>query len=179
MALNEPVLDDPIAWPLAEALAQCLCSMLEAEAPVRCCCVLPGAEVAWDDCSCDGTRGGMAWVRIVNDYPTARFPQPYTGKSQPCGGAYDGWAGALDLGVLRCAPTVDARGRLPSCEQQHTAARRAAADKHIMRRAVSCCGWAEDRQIIEHGWQALGPEGGCHGGVLTVTVNQHACVCNG
>lgn len=179
MALTEPAIDDPVAWPLAEALAQCLCRLLEDEAPVRCCCVLPGAEVAWDDCTCDGRRDGMAWVRIVQDYQTAEFPRPYNGHTGPCGGAYDGWAIILELGVLRCAPTVNERGRLPRCDQQHAAARRAQADKHIMRRAVACCGWAGERDVIENGWQALGPEGGCHGGILTVTVNQQACICNG
>lgn len=171
--------DDPIAWPLAEALSDCLCILLEEEAPVRCCCVMFGADVAWDDCSCDGRRGGMAWVRIANVYPTATFPSPYTGQPGPCGGAYDGWAVTLELGILRCAPTIDERGRLPRCDQNWSAARRAAADAHLMRRAVMCCSWAGDRRYIVGSWEPLGPEGGCHGGVMTVTVNSRACVCDG
>lgn len=178
--VSGPVLDDPVAWHLAEALTDCLCTILEAEAPVQCCCTQFGEAVAWDSCNCRNGRDGQAWVRVASMFPTATFPQPYTGNPGPCGGNYDGWAVQLELGVLRCAPSPDSRGRLPSCEQNTAAARRALADAHIMRRAVMCCDWyGRDAKLIVGAWQPVGPDGGCHGGVLPVTVQSFACVCDG
>lgn len=169
---------DPIAFPVAERLRDCLCELLEESWPTKCCCIFYGTEVPWDDCSADGGREGMAWVRIADVYPTERFPQAVT-TANPCGGL-DGWAVVLELGVLRCAPTPSSSGRLPGCEANTAAAEKAAHDAHVMRRAVMCCDdWREPGQRFVMGrWQPVGGDGGCQGGVLQVTVHvTEMCVC--
>src|SRR5690606_35524537 len=171
---------DTIGFPLAERLAECLCGLLSERDPVACCCVEPGAEVAWDDCT-----GGQAWVRIVQEYPLGdRFPHPQNSAS-PCGGV-GGWAVVLELGVLRCMPLPDGQGSLPSCQAEQDTAERIADDKHTMREAVFCCDWRDTPRdafaspedgLIVGPWTPVGPEGGCVGGTMTVTVHATGCIC--
>lgn len=171
---------DEIGFPLAARLAECLCGLLAERDPVACCCVQPGSEVAWDDCT-----GGQAWVRIVNEYHVGdRFPNPQNTAS-PCGGV-GGWAVVLELGVLRCMPQPDSMANLPSCSAVQDVAYRIAADKQTMREAIYCCDWREPARntwqedgagLVVGGWNPVGPEGGCVGGVMTVTVHATGCIC--
>lgn len=172
-----PIIEDPVAWPLAERIRDCLCEMLEDSLPVKCCCIWYGDSVPWDDCSAEGDREGMAWVRIETDYATDNFPNPIV-RPSPCGGM-DGWTVQLELGVMRCAPTVNANGLLPDCEANTGAAWKAAHDKHLMRRVLMCCDWRDnDQQFVIGQWRPQGGEGGCQGGVLPVTVHvPEACIC--
>lgn len=171
---------DPIAWPLAERLAACLCDLLAAEAPVACCCVQPGRSVPWDDCT-----GGQAWVRIASQFATDTFPIPASRPPGPCGGL-GGWAVVLELAVIRCMPTVSDAGVPPSCAAVNATARQVADDKHRMLRAIECCDWRRDPAlpptadvpaVIIGAWTPVA-EGDCTGGVWSVTVSSEACVCN-
>ncbi|QYN17610.1 hypothetical protein [Amycolatopsis sp. DSM 110486] len=176
---------DPIAWPIVNGLAECLCEILDKEAPVKCCCVQYGSEVSLDDCSREGDREGMAWARLVSVYPTRVFPQADATRIGNCGGE-NGWAVMVELGVVRCAPSIDERGNLPKCWDITNAAEKAANDAHAMRRAIMCCGWGQnndplgdDPEYVIGAWHPLGGEGGCQGGTMTVTVHAWGCVCNG
>ena len=172
-----PIVEDPISFPVAERLRDCLCNLLEDSLPTKCCCIWYGSEVPWDDCSAEGGREGQSWVRIVDVYPTDQFPRQAT-VSNRCG-AHDGWAVVLELGVLRCAPAPAANGRLPGCDANTAAAEKAAHDAHLMRRAIMCCDWREPDQTFLMGrWQPIGADGGCHGGVTQVTVHvEYPCLC--
>jgi hypothetical protein len=175
----EPIVDDPIAWCLADALRDCFCTALaEVSAPVGCCCLHPGAEVAWDSCD-----PGQAWVRVASIYPlAARFPQAADGVDpQPCGGT-NGWGVVLELGAVRCMPTVSDAGELPSCEDVTAVTRLVLADAHAMRRAALCCRWREtctnrEVDLLVGAWTPIGPQGVCVGGTLSVTVQAFGCVC--
>lgn len=169
------LIDDPIAFPVAERLRDCLCKMLEDSLPVKCCCVWYGSEVSWDDCTIENGREGMAWVRIDSVTPTDRFPNP-AATLGPCG-AMDGWSVVLELGVLRCAPGISGTGALPGCDDISSAAEKAAHDAHVMRQALLCCDWREQGQrFIPGAWQPVGGDGGCHGGTMMVTVHASGCV---
>lgn len=178
-----PLVDDPVSWALARELSTCFCDQLEqVSAPVGCCCLWPGQEVAWDSCD-----PGQAWVRVVQVYPLSnRFPVQDTGLDiGPCG-SVGGWATVLELGALRCMPQP-VGSDLPSCDAYSETARLVLADAHAMRRAVACCDWitnaappgvdASDWQTLFGAWQPVGPAGGCTGGVMTVTVQSFACIC--
>lgn len=175
-----PIVDDPLAWCVSEALRECLCTEIEAtSAPVGCCCLMPGADVTADSC-----ETGQAWVRLAQLYQLGpQFPAPATGlEPGPCGAGY-GWAGVFELGVLRCMPLPDERGNLPSCDEYSAVARLVQADAHAMRRAVLCCDWrtacsAPDNRILVGTWSPLGPDGNCVGGVLTVTMELFGCICD-
>lgn len=176
--MTEPIVDDPIAWCLADALAACFCAELAAtSAPVGCCCVYPGEQVAVDSC-----KPGMAWVRIARQYPVGdRFPVAASAPD-PCGGA-NGWAVVLELAALRCMPGVSAQGKPPPCGAVTPVARLVAADAQAMRRAVLCCDWRvtcggdPDVAVVVGAWEPLGPQGLCVGGAMSVTVQSNGCVC--
>lgn len=178
--MTAPVVDDPIAWCVATELKRCFCEQLaEVSAPVVCCCLMPGAQVAWDSCD-----PGQAWVRVASIYQVGHtFPQPARPEDLgPCGGI-GGWAVTLELGAVRCLPQPDLNGVLPTCEDYSEAARLVLADAHAMRRAVLCCDWRDACDLGEAGmvvgnWMPTGPQGACAGGVMSVTVEVHACICD-
>ena len=167
--------DDRLTWLLAQGLRTCLCAEL-ADAPVACCCLLPGAQAALDDCG-----RGQAWVRVQSIYATDVFPNPAGGAASACGGNY-GWAVVFELGIARCAPVPDAQGNLPACDTYSDVTRRILADAAAMRQAVLCCDWhtasGNTGKVITGPWQPFGPEGACVGGVMTVTVQVEDCVCD-
>lgn len=176
-----PIMDDPIAYPLAKALSDCFCAELAVtSAPVGCCCLYPGQEIAWDSCD-----PGMAWVRVAQVYPVgSRFPVQDTGlEVGPCG-TTGGWAVVLELGALRCMPQPGNDGSLPPCGAVSDTARLVLADAHAMRRAVECCDWRSAAggdpaaELVFGAWQPLGPQGACTGGMMQITVQTFGCICD-
>lgn len=176
-----PVVDDPIAYRLAQELSTCFCNELAAvSAPVGCCCLWPGLEVAWDSCT-----PGQAWVRVAQVYPVGtRFPTPDTGLDVGVCGALGGWAVVLELGALRCMPQPGDNGDLPSCTDYDDTERMVLADAHAMRRAVRCCDWRAnagadpEAQVLFGSWQPVGPAGACTGGLMQITVQAYGCLCD-
>jgi hypothetical protein len=172
---------DPVG-PLVTRLLGCLCDQLPATlaGPACFCCARPGLAVPADFCcSCDGvTPGeGQAWVRAARIFPvTARFPTPQADRD-PC--ERGGWAVELQLGVWRCAATVDDEGNPPECADVTRDAMVALSDAAAMRRAVKCCFAVPrgDYLVVVNGWEPLGPNGGCAGGQLTITVGFYDCAC--
>lgn len=168
---------DTTALPLAESLLACLCGELDdtVGGPVCTCCLSPGPEPA-DCCPCDG-GDGKAWVRVIRIFATgARFALPALDPSACKTGAL---AVELELGVYRCVSTIDDEGNSPTCDQRNADAAKILDDAAAMRRAVKCCFPATDegthRQVIIGDWRSLGPEGGCAGGALTVTIEAADC----
>ena len=71
--------------------------------------VAPGGEVAWDAC-CDG----QLWVRVVEVTDATDLLGIRVGADGSCQTA--AWRVDIGVGVLRCTPTVDDRGRAPSAD---------------------------------------------------------------
>jgi hypothetical protein len=175
--------DDPVVL-AAEALLDCLCELLEASrrGPVCACCFYPGQVVPTDRCcQCDlpnGTTGeGMAFVHVVRIFrSTGSFPE-LAAVPDECGG---GWGAVLNIGVYRCAATITDDGDPPSCEQIEDDAKALMSDAAAMRRAASCCfpnllGEMGGGRYLLGEYSTIGPDGGCMGGRLQVTVEFADC----
>lgn len=168
---------DVTAYHLAVELLECLCAQLELTVggPVCRCCLAAGAGVPADFCCDCGGGHGQAWVRVARIYPTtARFPNA---QVEPDKCALGMWAVELELGAYRCAATVDGRGNPPSCERVTRDAEVILDDAAAMRRAANCCFRAGEvgRQLMVGQWQPYGPDGGCIGGSMVVTVRSADC----
>lgn len=157
--------------PLAQLLLSCLQEALTTDHPnpplhfsLRI-----GEEIAQDmsqynDLCCEG----LAYVKIVNTYPSDNFPEP-NDTYIPCGA--NQWAVDLELGVLRCAPVGDIE-YVPTDAEWTATAEQVAHDQAALRQAVACF-----RDALEPGtpWiprngAPISPQGGCTGCTQVVTV---------
>jgi hypothetical protein len=168
---------DVTALPLAQALLACLCAALDdtVGGPVCSCCLAPGPEPV-DCCACAAGEG-KAWVRVVRIFPTAaRWPLP---ALDPSACAAGGYGVELELGVVRCVATIDDDGNPPSCDQRNADTIKILEDAAAMRAAASCCFPSTElgRQwrSLPGEWRAIEPQGGCAGGVMTVTIESADC----
>ncbi|MER6828897.1 hypothetical protein ABT352_23150 [Streptosporangium sp. NPDC000563] len=172
---------DQVAFGLAEELLGCFCEALAASvggAACR-CSILPGAQVAADLCCDCGDGNGQAWVRVAEMWPTtAAWPQRVA-QVERC--PLNLWAVELEVGAYRCAAKVDNRGRFPSADRMTRDAEVILDDAAAMRRAVTCCfrdseeGRRSARKLLVGAWRPLGPDGGCVGGQMSVTVSAYDC----
>lgn len=125
----------------------------------------PGTLVAWDDC-CDG----QVWGRLVSitPLPTAN-PARIPGLSG-CGAP--SFIATIEVGVIRCAQTVDDQGRAPSAMEISNDGKQGISDMATILSVLAS--FADTRSIV--GWTPQGPEGGCHGGYWTFTVAIPNCL---
>lgn len=138
--------------------------------PNRVCLLIPGIDVAWDNCQC----GQLAQV-IVGEYLTN---VPFDGGSSAtqgtgCGVSYRAFTVATSL--VRCVPPMDANGVPPSCDAYLAAGINDVIDRTAVRGALLCflqnlldAGRIEYYQLGAQA--ALGEQGGCAGSVLTWSV---------
>lgn len=158
--------DDDLALPVLDAIRACLCTEL-AESPggETCFCSLwPGLTVTADYCTCKGGGNcGQAWVRLVEVYPYAAYPQrQFDAKCSA------GLAMTVELGVYRCMPTGTGT-RPPDSAQQAEATRIQLGDWQAMRRTLACCPALARREVVLGSYTPRG-QGGCGGGTLQGTV---------
>jgi hypothetical protein len=117
---------------------------------------LPGALVAFDYCE----DGGMAWARLVTIEPVQDL-DPFAA----CATMYDV---TVEIGVLRCAPTLHEDGSLPSREEQIAASLLQNHDMGVLHKVFSCYAAPKAFEGPAIGiFQPVGPDGGCLGGVWT------------
>lgn len=154
--------EDEFAWPLLVALADCLCQEIEtSELPDVCfCSVLPGPEPPLDYC-----HKGQAWVRLVQEFPSAQFPLP--DEQATCDSPL---AAQIEVGISRCAPQGKSATVPPTAEQQFEATRLQMADKAAMRRAIQCC--ASDREHVLGFYTPSEVTGDCISGTWLVTFSE-------
>lgn len=168
--------------PLAMDLLECLCEHLATTmgGPVQRCCLYPGQIVPMDACCVTGDchENGMAAIRVVNIFPTRRFPVQ-TQDFTPCTGIH--WAAVLELVVYRCAADMTDAGCPPPCNELQRDALIAIDDSLAMRRAIACClgedGVPCSDAVVPGPWAPIGPSGGCHGGQMQVTVDVGGVCC--
>lgn len=171
---------DPLVTPLAEDLLGCLSQEIAKVAvPPKYVQFRVGAVVdhliseTEDEC-----RSGLAWVRPVTFFPASgTFPAQ---DETPMAKGTQAWAVTFELGVIRCAPTGDER-TLPTAGQWENTFRAVMDDAAAMRRAVCCFGELKTGRVrnglVPGPWLPLSVQGGCVGGVMTVTVQGPACDC--
>jgi len=158
----EDYVEDDTIWPIMVQVQQCLCETLQARGLMTedgCFCgVLPGDQAVWD------YGNGMAWVRLVDVYPSTTFPSANTTPRGSCS-AY--LAATLEVGLLQCAPGLSATGNLPTQADQFEATRLQLAGMRAMQQAIACC----DLDLVVLGtYSPQGPQGNMVGGTWTINV---------
>jgi hypothetical protein len=152
----------------SEAMLDCVCTALteRGQGPTCWCGLWPGADVAWDycgECSDDG-KCGMAYLRpdIAFPYSTFPFAEPDTNCKRPIGYRFE-------IGVVRCMPTMNEDGELPSEAEIREATLGLMLDQHALLCAIREC--RAPGLVSLEGWTPAGPEGGCVGGAWTIFVD--------
>lgn len=171
----------PPATPAVTVVAQQLLTCLDATTallpdPPGIIALRPGVQAEllisqYDDECCQG----MAWVRLVNLFPSSvAFPTQDVTYTR-CGPVQ--WAAVFELGVARCAPTPDG-STLTSAQQWIAATEAVLADADAMRCAIECFVETNPMMMTQAGmWQPLPTDGGCMGGVQLVSVGVPDCDC--
>lgn len=157
----EGYVEDEFIWPLMVKLSQCLCETLEERGlkPSKCFCgILPGDTPSWD------YSDGMAWVRLIDAYPSTTFPNPDTTARGSCSALL---VATLEVGLLQCAPGLGAGGSLPTEVQNFDASRLQMAGMRAMHQAITCC----DLGLVVLGtYTPSGPQGNLVGGTWQLNV---------
>jgi hypothetical protein len=170
---------DTLLFPFANTLLDCLCAAVSANsselypAP-EICCLRAGEAVALDisNEAVDECCRGLAFVRIDNFYPTgsqsAPFPSPSSDFALDKCSPY-AWGLNMEMGIYRCIGDAD-------CDRWNYVAQRQMLDAKSMRQALCCFMQPLDAQTVSvTPWQAKGPEGGCIGGTMGITVMVTNC----
>lgn len=148
------------------SLAECLCDTITAEGvPAVCFCgVVPGEAAASDYFGTGNcTKGvcGMAWVRLVNMYPSTSV-----GIADVTVGNCSKELGLdVEVGIMRCYQSArDERGNPPTLAYVAEATAQQVLDAEVMYKAISCCDDISSHDLVVGTYQPLGPEGGVVGG---------------
>lgn len=128
-----------------------------------------GADEPWDSC-CDG----MLYVRVVQIQPTdGSVTSP--ASAMPCSPM--GFAVDFEVVHLRCAPTISVQGlsaAVPTPEQTTDAAIELFRQGWAVCVGIACQAraWrARGLTSVMTPWTPVGPEGGCVGGITTLSVD--------
>jgi hypothetical protein len=143
-------------------------------------------EVEWDGGTSAPAAGGkparpcgQGWVRMTQLFRSTQFPLPDQ-QVVPGAQCFDLWAVTFELGVLRCWPTMNARGKPEPLSAARMAAVQSVHDDVAAMAQAICC-WSatmsDPPQFIVGDWQPLGPAGGMVGGTMVVTAQLEMC-CN-
>jgi len=178
-----------LLFPVLKSLRECLRSQLvNVGNPV---CHIP---VIWSeaplpaqrcDCECGAGRNGEAWVRITRieqtPRPVARGPRGgrTMGRYFPdiCNGGVRVWDVQIEMGVWRCAPTLDPQGTAPDDDTYDAHTQLTLNDLAALTRTWQCCQWLQDRDY-PHQLETLtpsGPSGGCSGVIGAGRVQIEEC----
>lgn len=139
-------------------------------------CLIPGEDgrtflavgLGQDRC-CEG----FAWVRVAGIAPAV----PPAGQD-PGNCGIDTWQVDLEMGVARCAPFGDTQAG-PTCAQWTAVFTQNQSDAAAMIEALCCL-----RPQVESGrswptpWVPFGPDAGCVGGIMGVSVKIDDCGCD-
>jgi hypothetical protein len=127
------------------------------------CGIYPGSNVSWDYCGeCNRGKCGMVYLQPGRTFPYTVFPQQELDAkcSLPLGFE-------IELGVVRCMPTISEDGDLPDPADITAAALGLIADQYALYSAIKCCETSLQSLVIER-WTPSGPQGGCVAGAWTL-----------
>jgi hypothetical protein len=122
---------------------------------------------------------GLAWVRVLNITPSINFPQADTTPSD-C--PHSSYAVEFELGAIRCM-TFGSIQAGPTCDQWTDVFLQVDEDAASMRRAICClfdlvaANATFIDQIVTGTWVPIDNQGGCIGGLMTVTVQLTCSEC--
>lgn len=161
--VDPPIFINPIT-PWVFALSQCVCHELSTTGagPTCWCGIYPGSLISWEYCGeCGTDKCGMGYVRVAQGYPSDTFP---LATLDPTCRHPLVWT--VEVGALRCLPVLE-DGEILSPDDMNMLAAEQMQDAHALYRALLCC---EAPSVSLQGWQPLGPEGGCVGGMWTAYI---------
>lgn len=124
----------------------------------------PGVLAAWTECgTCSDECNGMLYIRSDVGGPYGSFPaldlDPTCRKPLML---------RLEIGVLRCAPTMTEDGEPPSAEEVTASALEGLLDRYALLCAIRASTFSP--KAIEL-FTPVGPDGGCVGGFWSVWVH--------
>lgn len=135
-------------------------------------CVVPGELAIIPGC-CDTLA-----VNLVGLFPTLEFPQPNPGTN-PCVPGLT--VAQFRVTLVRCVPTPDSNGKLPTCAQLADSARRWHEDVKALWKGVTCCLLdltGEDNDGVSANLTILGPQGSCIAAQMDVQISlDDSCLC--
>lgn len=120
----------------------------------------------------DRCCSGFAWVRVAGVRPVDPPPETDPGN---CGTLV--WQLDFEMGVARCAPTsADFPAHDAGCAAFLASAVQVNSDMDAMSRAACCLlGLTPSGRAWPQQWLPFGPEGGCTGGIMGVSVKLDDC----
>lgn len=133
--------------------------------PGRVVLLAPGNQVAHDDCC-----NGQVWSRLVSLAPMPSNDPARRPGTNPC--AVPELLLTAELGIVRCAATVNDHGEAPSARQITADGEQSVDDMSALLGVLRCTD--NLRSLIS--WTPTGPEGGCHGGYWTYTMRVPNCL---
>ena len=145
---------DPI-YPLAKAMATCLCTTIESldnVRPVEASGLIPGDQVFWDYGGYDCDQAG---VRVSAQYPARGINVP-DDRPVRCGSptGYE-----LEVGIARCwTQAYDERNAIVPMNVADEMAQVQALDHAAIRMAVRCC-FGEEQDVVLSAGRTEGPLG--------------------
>jgi len=127
------------------------------------CGIYPGSNVSWDYCGeCSRGKCGMVYLRPGETVPYTIFPRAELDDKCVLPLAFE-----MELGVVRCFPTMDESGELPDPADITAAALGLIADQYALYSAIKCCETSLRTLVIDR-WTPSGPSGGCVAGAWTI-----------
>lgn len=161
------LIEDGAFYQTLVELAQCVCDEVEKAGlsnDICFCGVVGGSAVE----SIVGAHGeGMAWVRLVNLYPSTTFPALTQAVEASCAAPL---AAEVEVGITTCAPQPRTSTSNIRPEDWLNAVRKQMAGMAALRRAIQCCYPHEDMVLGQ--WSPVGPQGGELGGAWRVYIAQ-------
>jgi hypothetical protein len=152
--------------PILNRLLDCLAASMEACQVPPCRLFLStDSVVPWDVCCECGDGVGQAWVNVSSI--VAMLDDQQRGMS--CAPIFEA---TVKVGILRCALTQDDAGNPPEPIDLTEQALKILRDRALINQAIFSC-WSstiESDDWTIGDWTGLGPQGGCVGGQVTLTV---------
>jgi hypothetical protein len=122
--------------------------------------------VAWDYCGeCSSDVCGFAYVRLAQSYPSSIFPQPSLDLSCAAPLTHQ-----LELGVIRCVPTLGDDGDPPDPVEVTASALGFMEDMEALKHAATL---VLPKTNILSNWVPVGPQGGCGGGYWSIYLSEY------
>jgi hypothetical protein len=155
-------------WPVLTKTLECLTAEIDkAKGPPRCYTGFMVGDAAGPLGVAADCKSGVAWVRPVQGFPSAEFPQPT--DAYHCG-IPD--AMTIEIGIARYAPRAEGRNMQPDPQEMFNATRLYMSDFAVMRRTI-CCVQAEYKNVLDvsrGAWDPIPVGAGLAGGTWTFTV---------
>lgn len=129
--------------------------------------VITSGAIAWDECEC-----GQLAASIGRSYLSDAFPAEQA-AAMNCDAVYS--VKDITIELIRCAPSAIVPALAPTPDALQDAARILVTDADIVRRTAYCTlqGLNDSYDIgafLVRGQQSRGPEGGCVGTALRVSI---------